>query len=35
MSLRNMCSLKDTTELRKFILENPDLPLLVFAGEDA
>lgn len=29
------CSLDDTTELRKLILENPDLPLVVFAGEDA
>lgn len=29
------CSLDDTTELRKLIIENPDLPLLVFAGEEA
>lgn len=28
-------SLEDTTELRKLIKENPDLPLLFFAGEDA
>ena len=28
-------SLRDTTKLRKAILENPDLPLLIFAGEDA
>lgn len=28
-------SLKDTSELRKLILENPDLPLLIFANEDA
>lgn len=28
-------SLEDTTELKKLILENPDLPLLIFAGEDA
>jgi hypothetical protein len=28
-------SLKDTTELRRLILENPDLPLIIFAGEDA
>lgn len=28
-------SLNDTTELRNLILENPDLPLLIFAGEDA
>lgn len=29
------CSLNDTTELRKLILENPDLPLLIFCGEDS
>ena len=29
------CSMNDTSELRKLIVENPDLPLLVFAGEDA
>lgn len=29
------CSLNDTTELRNLIIENPDLPLLVFCGEDA
>lgn len=28
-------SLSDTTNLRKLILENPNLPLLIFAGEDA
>lgn len=28
-------SLNDTSELRKLILENPDLPLLIFAGEYA
>ena len=28
-------SLNDTTELRKLIIENPDLPLLIFAGEEA
>lgn len=28
-------SLNDTSNLRKLILENPDLPLLIFAGEDA
>ena len=27
-------SLEDTTELRKLIIENPDLPLIVFCGED-
>ena len=29
------CSLDDTTELRKLIIENPDLPLIVFAGEES
>lgn len=29
------CSIDDTTELRKLIIENPDLPLIVFAGEEA
>ena len=29
------CSLNDTTELRKLIIENPDLPLLIFCGEDS
>lgn len=28
-------SLNDTSVLKKLILENPDLPLLIFAGEDA
>ena len=28
-------SLNDTTELRRLILENPELPLLIFCGEDA
>lgn len=28
-------SLQDTTKLRNLILENPNLPLLVFAGEEA
>lgn len=28
-------SLKDTTELRKLIIENPDLPLLIFCGEES
>ena len=27
-------SLEDTTELRKLIIENPDLPLLFFVGDD-
>lgn len=29
------CSLNDTTELRNLILENPELPLLIFCGEDS
>lgn len=34
MSKTNLpVSLKDTKELRKVILENPDLPLLIFCGE--
>ena len=28
-------SLNDCTELRKLIIENPDLPLLIFADENA
>lgn len=28
-------SLEDTTELRKLIIDNPDLPLLFFVGDDA
>lgn len=28
-------SLNDTAELRKLIIENPDLPLLIFAGEES
>lgn len=35
MNVKTNCSLKDTTILRKLILENPDLPLLVFVGEDS
>lgn len=29
------CSLNDTTELRNLITENPDLPLLIFCGDEA
>ena len=29
------CSLNDTTKLRNLILENPELPLLIFCGEDS
>lgn len=28
-------SLNDTTELRSLILENPELPILIFCGEDS
>lgn len=28
-------SLEDTTELRKLIIENPDLPLIVFCGDES
>ena len=33
--LRNQCSLKDTAILKSLILENPELPLLIFVGEEA
>lgn len=29
------CSLNDTSELRKLIIDNPDLPLIIFAGEES
>lgn len=29
------CSINDTAELRKLILENPELPMLIFCGEEA
>lgn len=29
------CSINDTTVLRNLILENPELPVLIFCGEDA
>lgn len=35
MELKQQCSLQDTTNLRKLILENPDLSLLIFVGEEA
>jgi hypothetical protein len=28
-------SLRDTSNLRKLIIENPDLPLLIFCGEES
>ncbi len=33
--LKDECSLKDTTILRNLILENPELPLLIFCNEEA
>ena len=33
--LIDKCSLKDTAKLRKLILENPELPVLIFVGEYA
>ena len=35
MSLKEMCSSKDCTELRELIIRNPELPLLVFCGEES
>jgi hypothetical protein len=35
MATENDCSLKDTKLLRELILENPELPLIVFCGEDS
>ncbi len=36
MKLERMCTTVHNTEkLKKMILENPDLPLVVFAGEEA
>ncbi|MDO4301665.1 MAG: hypothetical protein Q4D26_09785 [Clostridia bacterium] len=29
------CSLNDTSNLRKLIIENPELPLLIFCGENS
>lgn len=29
------CSLNDTTKLRNLIVENPELPLLIFCGEES
>lgn len=34
-SIEEECTLKDCVELKKMILEHPDLPLLIFCGEDA
>ena len=35
MSLKQICSLKDCKELKKLIIENPELPLLIFCGEES
>lgn len=35
MSTNKDCSLKDTTVLRNLILENPELPIIIFCGEDS
>lgn len=35
MTTKFDCSLEDTTVLRNLILENPDLPLIVFCGEES
>lgn len=32
--IRTQCTLSDIKELRRLIVENPDLPLLVFCGEN-
>lgn len=33
--LKDECSLKDTTILRNLILENPELPLMIFCNDQA
>lgn len=33
--VKDYCSLEDTTILRNLILENPELPLIIFCGEEA
>lgn len=35
MKFRDYCLAKKTDELKKLILENPDLPIVVIAGEEA
>lgn len=35
ISNNNIDLIHDATELRKLIAENPDLPIVVLAGEDA
>lgn len=33
-ALENLEFLHDTAELRKLIIENPDMPLMIFVGQD-
>ena len=33
--LKNECTIKDTTVLRNLILENPELPVIIFCGEES
>ncbi|MBS6763147.1 MAG: hypothetical protein KH304_06130 [Clostridium sp.] len=35
MSTKKDCSLPDTTVLRELILNNPELPVLIFCGEES
>ncbi|MDD3363230.1 MAG: hypothetical protein PHW34_16340 [Hespellia sp.] len=35
MSTKKDCSLPDTTELKQMIIDNPELPLLIFCGEES
>ena len=35
MSTKKDCSLSDTTVLRDLILNNPELPVLIFCGEES
>nr|WP_024835484.1 hypothetical protein [Clostridium sp. 12(A)] len=35
MSAKKDCSLSDVKLLRELILENPELPLIIFCGEDS
>ena len=35
MSTKKDCSLPDTTVLRDLILKNPELPVLIFCGEES
>lgn len=35
MSLKEKCTLADNSELRKLIIDNPTMPLLIFCGEES